>query len=602
MSIRARLIAVASAILVPLGLFAIVLLVALGASDTRTHELYQQRLRPTVELNQIVQNFDQMREMTTQDILANGKPSYVTAQRIAIAQQLRRLDQSIEQTIRVYKAKAASPRQQDILRAWRPVWQAFQQARTAALQQAASSTSRLVVERTLTVSVDVSLDNALDGVYALVGYEQHQGFVTDQVQTMASRHTTMILGFGLVVAAAIGLGLALSLGRSVSRLYDDVKAQATHDGLTGLLTHRTFIERLDALTKRNRSAALLLIDLDNFKLFNDVYGHPAGDAILRDVADVLHATCGEGDVLARYGGDEFVALLHEATEEDARLVVARINEAMHEKPYHAPDGALIPTRLSIGLSCVPRDGRSRQEILAMAGADLYDARRHERAVMVEENMRPIAARIQSLAMRRTAADVMGDSAMGILEGLVSAVDAKDSYTREHSDDVTRLALLLAETLGLGSEQQRALAIAGPIHDVGKVAVPDRILRKPGKLTGEEYEAIKRHVSYGVALIEGVLHDPLVVDAVAHHHERWDGHGYPHGLPGPQTPLLGRIMQVADAVSAMTLDRPYRRGMPWEQAMEVLRTGAGAQFDPALAEAFIDAMHEQKTSCAVKIAG
>ncbi len=602
MSIHARLIALVAAILVPLGLFAVILLVALGASDARTHALFNEHLRPTVELNQVVQNFDQMREMSAQDILANGSAGFVESQRAAIAVQLQTLDRAIDQKMRAYGAEAVSPRQRGILHSWPSAWSAFLKVRSTALHQAAAGAANATVENALSYSVDDRLNNALDLVYALVAYEQYQGSVLDSAQTAASQHTTSILGFGFVLAALVGLGLALSLGRSVGRLYDDVKIQATHDGLTGLLNHRTFIEHLDARTKRGASTALLLIDVENFKLFNDVYGHPAGDAILHDVADVLRANCRADDVLARYGGDEFVALLHEATEEDARLIVSRLDEAMHEKPYRAPDGALIPTRLSIGLSCVPRDGRSRQEILAVAGADLYDVRRHERALMVEENVRPIAARIQSLAVRRTAADVMGDSAMGILEGLISAVDAKDSYTREHSDDVTRLALLLAETLGLGPEQQRALAIAGPIHDVGKVAVPDRILRKPGKLTDEEYEAIKRHVSYGVALIEGVLHDPLVVDAVAYHHERWDGYGYPHGLPGSKTPLLGRIMQVADAVSAMTLDRPYRRGMPWEQAMDVLRTGAGAQFDPALAEAFIDAVQERRTNCAVKIAG
>jgi len=589
MSIRLRLIAATAAILLPLGLFAVILLAALGASDARTHALYQERLRPTVALNQVVQNFDQMRGMAMQDILVSGSAFYISAQRQAIAIQLETLDKAIEKTIRGYETTARSARQQDVLRSWPTIWKAFIAARTAALLHASTMSSRLAVERELTVVVDNRLNDALDLVFALVAYEEQQGYGIDSAQTAASRHTSAVLEGVLIVTVVIGLVLALSIGRSVGRLYDDVKAQATHDVLTGLLSHRAFVERLDALTSRNTRAALLLIDIDNFKLFNDVYGHQVGDTVLRVVAGVLGTSSRAGDVLARYGGDEFVVLLHDATEEDARAVVARLSAAIHDKPYRTADGALIPVRLSVGRACTPRDGRTRQEILAVAKADLLEAKHDGRPGCASVERLSGGAYAPPVALKRNAADLMGDSAMGILEGLVSAVDAKDSYTREHSEDVTHLALVLATALGLGSDQQRALAIAGPIHDVGKVAVPDRILRKPGKLSDEEYDAIKRHVSYGVALIEGVLDDPLVVDAVAYHHERWDGCGYPHGLSGPKTPLLGRIMQVADAVSAMTLDRPYRQGMPWDEAMEVLHAGAGMQFDPALAEAFIDAM-------------
>jgi HD-GYP domain-containing protein (c-di-GMP phosphodiesterase class II) len=131
-------------------------------------------------------------------------------------------------------------------------------------------------------------------------------------------------------------------------------------------------------------------------------------------------------------------------------------------------------------------------------------------------------------------------------------------------------------------------MAGPLHDVGKIAVPDRILRKPSGLTQEEYAAIKAHVTYGVAIVRGVLDDQDVLAAIAEHHERYDGHGYPHGLRGEETSLPGRIMQIADAVSAMALDRPYQRGLPPECIIAELRNGASAQFDPTLVEPFIAA--------------
>ncbi len=184
--------------------------------------------------------------------------------------------------------------------------------------------------------------------------------------------------------------------------------------------------------------------------------------------------------------------------------------------------------------------------------------------------------------------LLEDRHRGVLDGFVAAINAKDRYTREHSEDVTRWALLLAETTGVGLEQRRVLALAGLLHDVGKVAIPHHILCKTGKLTRDEHEIMKHHVSFGVSIIRGVLHDAGVIEAVAHHHERWDGQGYPHGLVGTQSSLPGRIMQIADAASAMRLNRPYRQGLAWSRVIAELRAGTGTQFDPALVEPFISA--------------
>ncbi len=189
----------------------------------------------------------------------------------------------------------------------------------------------------------------------------------------------------------------------------------------------------------------------------------------------------------------------------------------------------------------------------------------------------------------TAGLLLEDRHLGVLDGFVTAINAKDRYTREHSEDVMRWALLLAEMTGVCLEQRRVLALAGLLHDVGKVAIPDHILCKPGKLTRDEHEIMKHHVSFGVSIIRGVLHDAGVIEAVAHHHERWDGQGYPYGLVGTQSSLLGRIMQVADAASAMRLNRPYRQGLAWSRVIAELRAGMGTQFDPALVEPFISAV-------------
>lgn len=357
-----------------------------------------------------------------------------------------------------------------------------------------------------------------------------------------------------------------------ARLYADAAARAEHDALTGLLNHRALLEQIDAAVASGQRCTLLLVDVDNFKLFNDTYGHPVGDAVLMQVATTLREVCREGDVAGRYGGDELALLLHGASSNEAAAVMRRLDGTVRAQPYVSDDGVVIPLSVSVGMACYPLNGQSRPELVAMADASMYAAKRGSR------RPRPV----------RLAADLLGDSPFGVLEGLVSAVDAKDRYTREHSEDVTRLALLLAEAMGLGAAERRVLAIAGPLHDVGKIAVPDRILRKPGRLSVEEYAAIKQHVKYGVAIIQGVLEDAAIVDAVAYHHERWDGRGYPYGVHGAETPVAGRIMQVADAVSAMLLDRPYRQGLQWAQVVAELRAQAGSQFDPTLVEPFIAA--------------
>ena len=174
----------------------------------------------------------------------------------------------------------------------------------------------------------------------------------------------------------------------------------------------------------------------------------------------------------------------------------------------------------------------------------------------------------------------------MLDALVTAVDNKDRYTRRHSEDVLVHCQAIAPQMGMCAQEQEALSAAALLHDVGKIGVPDRILRKPGKLTDEEYAAVRHHPLMGAVIVGAVPGFEAMLDAVRHHHERWDGGGYPFGLRGEETPLGARIMAVADAYSAMTTDRPYRKGMSPDKALFVLAEGMGTQWDPACVRAFL----------------
>jgi diguanylate cyclase (GGDEF)-like protein/PAS domain S-box-containing protein len=355
--------------------------------------------------------------------------------------------------------------------------------------------------------------------------------------------------------------------------------RADRDPLTGLLNHRAFHGKLDAEAARAKreqtNLAVVMLDLDNFKFFNDVYGHATGDEVLRAVAARLRTACRGYDTLARFGGDEFALLLPGVGESTAEEIEARLRSALDGLCYRFDEHeTAIPVSISVGTALFP-----------VAGADYHAVLRH-----ADERLRwsktggdvENARRVRAYAGTR----VQGFS---MLDALVTAVDNKDRYTRRHSEDVIEYCLLIARELGYDEAAQRTVALSALLHDVGKIGVPDSVLRKPGKLTAEEFDAIRQHPMMGAAIVSTVPGLEGTLDAVRHHHERWDGTGYPDGLRAEECPQSARLMAVADAFSAMTTDRPYRRGMDREQALEILDEGAGSQWDPECVQAFIRAL-------------
>jgi diguanylate cyclase (GGDEF)-like protein len=375
--------------------------------------------------------------------------------------------------------------------------------------------------------------------------------------------------------ALIGPLLAIALyQRSTHRALRAMKLALT-DPLTGLGNHRAFHERLQREIAHAEDdgtpLTLCLVDIDDFKKVNDRYGHPTGDRLLAQVADRLRR---DGEAF-RLGGDEFALLLpaHDETRAlaTAEAVVARI-ATLRPEPVDA-------VTASAGVATFPAHGVGRDELIRLADSALYWAKEHGKNRV--RTYRPDVVELAEL--KHLAAGADRAARYRAAASLARAVDARDTYTGSHSERVAELAARIAWRVTADQEQVELTRLAASLHDLGKLAIPEEILRKPGPLTEPERLVLERHPQIGFRMLESLGVDP-VADWVLHHHERWDGTGYPDGLSGEEIPLGARIIFVADAYDAMTSDRVYRRRLSDELALAELNRCAGSQFDPEIVDA------------------
>jgi diguanylate cyclase (GGDEF)-like protein len=372
--------------------------------------------------------------------------------------------------------------------------------------------------------------------------------------------------------AAIAEQMALAVQNA--RMFADAQSRADRDPLTNIYHHRYLKTRLEEEIKRagrsDGTFAVLMLDLDRFKLVNDNYGHPAGDEALRMMTAVLLSTCRGSDVVGRYGGDEFLIILTDADEAHALNVAQRIRDELGVRVLELA-GARIPLSASIGVAEFPRDGRCAGDLIARADAALYQSKRAGVPIGGADNGSGPAIRLK------------GDFAP--VAELLAALLARDPTTRTHLEQVNQLADRFAQAAGFTPEESEALLLASVLHDVGKIAIPNHVLCKPTGLTPDERRLVKRHPEVGAMLLEHVAGFSEVARTVLHHHERYDGAGYPRGLAGDAIPKLSRVVSIIDAYSAMTDDRPYHKGMTQESAIAELRRCSGMQFDPEMVELF-----------------
>ena len=431
------------------------------------------------------------------------------------------------------------------------------------------------------VILDEAMRSGHDANVVIRSYRKDGAFFWNELRIAPIYDSSSVLSHFVLSMSDITSRKSLEIEHA--RLLADALEQADRDPLTGFLNHRAFHKRLadeaERAGRENRPLVVALMDLDNFRFLNDAYGHTTGDEVLRQVADVLKTRCPSSDALARFGGDEFALILTNPRTTSIDEIEAGFEKILADVDYCPPGhNVCVPLSMSVGAAFLHESG-SRFEMMQRADDRL------RRKKMGSEEQSEMCWQLRTRLSRSIAGFAMLDS-------LVTAVDTKDRYTRRHSEDVMHFSLQIAEEMGLDEKTRQTLAVAALLHDVGKTGVPDLVLRKPGGLSDEEYEVVKQHPMMGAAIVGAVPGMEATLDCIRHHHERWDGEGYPFGLIRDECPLLARLMAVADAMSAMTTDRPYRKAMPVDEALKRLEAGAGSQWDPTCVDAMLRASRNQ----------
>lgn len=372
---------------------------------------------------------------------------------------------------------------------------------------------------------------------------------------------------------SIGRQVGVALERA--SIYEEMQRRADIDFVSGVYNHRFMHSYLDrvitAVRKRGRCAAVVFLDIDNFKAFNDSLGHGVGDRVLQTVANQLRLMTDRVGVVGRSGGDEFMIVLPYHNAAQTRALIGAFQDWLSISA--PPVSGMFRIQVSCGYAVFPDDADSGQELLAAADARLYRAKtqagRHSVATSGSGN----GPGERTLGV------------YGLLDQIIGNIHQTDNYTRLHCEKTSDYAAAFAQLLNLSPTAHRILRLAALLHDVGKVGVPEHILCKPGPLSPLEQDVVKHQLKISTQLIVDVPNADEVRAVVRHHRERWDGGGYPDGLVGEDIPYLSRVLAVADAYAAITLDRPYRAALSPRDAYEELRSVAGSQLDPQLVHIF-----------------
>ncbi|MGI6514706.1 MAG: diguanylate cyclase [Syntrophomonadales bacterium] len=361
---------------------------------------------------------------------------------------------------------------------------------------------------------------------------------------------------------------------------------ASTDFLTGLYNYRYFQDKFHEYIQKaseKNPFALIIIDIDYFKHYNDIYGHQAGDEVLAAVADILSARIGRRGIVSRYSGDEFVIGMPNTDSEQAIQVAEEIGKSIRSHHYpgveYQPEGRLT---VSCGVAVYPTHARNAKELLKHADQALF------RAKSLNKNKVELYFSVfDNLDLPRDEKELLNS-----IRTLVSVINAKDRYTYGHSERVISYSTALARKIGLSQEEINLLGYAAFLHDIGKIEIDREVLNKVDMLNEKELEELKQHPQWGGDIVAAVTQLQPIIPIIRYHHENYDGTGYPDGLKGSEIPLLARIIRIADTYDAMVSLRPYKNPLSIPDAIKELTAGAGVQFDPELVPPFLEIIQEE----------
>lgn len=424
--------------------------------------------------------------------------------------------------------------------------------------------------------ISSSIILAIDLIFA-PGFEVNQYFENDLIVAGVFILTAWPLGFYVKVEDE-HIGKLMSL--------------ANEDGLTAVYNHRYFHdvlkEEIIFSEKKNKPVSMIFIDIDYFKHYNDLYGHQKGDEVLKGIGIILKDSVRKQDIVARYGGEEFGIILPNTTENEAIIIAERIRKNIEstyfEGEENQPNGKLTA---SIGISVYPDKAKNDMDLIKSADDALY------RAKFFNKNR--VETYTSILDELKEDIEEQHIDLITSIKTLISVINAKDKYTYGHVERVVHYCRLLGEKLALSETDKKNLIYGAYMHDIGKINISKEILNKRMPLNNEEWEMLKQHSLNGVEILKPVTSLKELSPLILHHHERYDGKGYPNNLKGEDIPYLARVLTVVDSFDAMTSNRPYNTRKSYKEAVEELKKCSGTQFDPYVVDKFTEVIIESKES-------